>query len=156
MSLSNWKTRSLLLAPLLALAAAPAQMGCAADSQVSSGEDDITEVDHSAVKRQSIGNCWIYATSSWLEALHKAATNEELNTSESWLTYWDWFEKITETEMHLFNLERTVRFDKLGVNKTLLQLETSWDKRRLLAVTISASASTRRTPATSAAKAASR
>lgn len=46
----------------------------------------------------------------------------------------DWFEKITETEMHLFALERTVRFDKLGVNKTLLQLEASWDRRRLLAV----------------------
>jgi hypothetical protein len=46
----------------------------------------------------------------------------------------DWFEKVTETEMHLFALERTVRFDKLGVNKVLLQLETSWDKKRLLGV----------------------
>lgn len=46
----------------------------------------------------------------------------------------DWFEKVTETEMHLFALERTVRFDKLGVNKALLQLEASWDKKRLLAV----------------------
>lgn len=46
----------------------------------------------------------------------------------------DWFEKITETEMHLFALERTVRFDKLGVNKALLQLEASWDKKRLLGV----------------------
>jgi hypothetical protein len=46
----------------------------------------------------------------------------------------DWFEKITETEMHLFALERTVRFDKLGVNKALLQLETSWDKKRLVGV----------------------
>lgn len=45
----------------------------------------------------------------------------------------EWFEKITETELHLFALERTVRFDKLGVNKTLLQLESSWDKKRLLA-----------------------
>lgn len=46
----------------------------------------------------------------------------------------DWFEKVTETEMHLFALERTVRFDKLGVNRALLQLEVSWDKKRLLAV----------------------
>jgi hypothetical protein len=46
----------------------------------------------------------------------------------------DWFEKITETEMLFFALERTVRFDKLGVNKALLQLEASWDKKRLLGV----------------------
>ncbi len=46
----------------------------------------------------------------------------------------DWFEKLTETQMHLIALERTVRFDKLGVNKTLLQLESSWDRRRLVAV----------------------
>ncbi len=46
----------------------------------------------------------------------------------------DWFEKITETEMHLFALERTVRFDKLGVNKALLHLESSWDKKRLVSV----------------------
>ncbi len=45
----------------------------------------------------------------------------------------DWFERITESEQHLFALERTARFDKLGVNKALLQLETSWDKKRLVA-----------------------
>jgi hypothetical protein len=49
-------------------------------------------------------------------------------------TLQDWFEKVTETEMHLFALERTVRFDKLGVNKTLLQLESAWDRKRLLGI----------------------
>ena len=45
----------------------------------------------------------------------------------------DWFEKITESELNLINLEKTARFDKLGVNSALLQLEVAWDKKRLVA-----------------------
>lgn len=45
----------------------------------------------------------------------------------------DWFERMTESTMHRINLERTARFDKLGVNKVLLQLESSWDRKRLVA-----------------------
>ena len=45
----------------------------------------------------------------------------------------DWFEKISETEQHLSALERAARFDRLGVNKALLQLEASWDRRRIVA-----------------------
>ena len=33
-----------------------------------------------------------------------------------------------------FNLERTVRFDRLGVNKTLLQIEAAYDRKRLVAL----------------------
>jgi hypothetical protein len=46
----------------------------------------------------------------------------------------EWFEKITQTEQHYFALERTVKFDKLGVHKALLQLEASWDRKRLVAL----------------------
>jgi hypothetical protein len=96
------KTRWLSLASLLTLACGGA-VGCSADQaeddvttgdETGSSTDDITQVNHSKVKRQSIGNCWLYATTSWLEALNKAATNQELNTSESWLTYWHWYEQI--------------------------------------------------------------
>jgi len=45
----------------------------------------------------------------------------------------DWFERITETELHLIALERTARFDKLGVYQTLLQLEAAWDRKRIVA-----------------------
>lgn len=94
-------TRWLSLASMLALAAS-ASAGCAADQEdgivsddgVASSTDDITQVDQTEVKRQSIGNCWLYATTSWLEALNKGATEEGKNTSESWLTYWHWFEQI--------------------------------------------------------------
>jgi len=93
------KTRWLSLASLIAVGA----VGCSAEqgdasTEDGSGEgvatDDITQVNHSKVKRQSIGNCWLYATISWVEALNKAATNQEKNTSESYLTYWHWYEQI--------------------------------------------------------------
>jgi len=65
-----------------------------------SSKDDITQVNQSKVKRQSIGNCWLYATVSWAEALNKAATNQEANISESWLTYWHWFDQIANGEVN--------------------------------------------------------
>ena len=45
----------------------------------------------------------------------------------------DWFERISETERHLLELERVVKYDKLGVNDAILQLEISLDKKRLVA-----------------------
>jgi hypothetical protein len=77
--------------------------GCAveADQAEDEGEyaastDAITDINHSKVKRQSIGNCWIYATASWAESLAKSGStsNTELNMSESYWTYWHWFEQI--------------------------------------------------------------
>jgi hypothetical protein len=44
----------------------------------------------------------------------------------------DRFERITETEQHYANLDRTVHFDKLGVNDVLLQLQITWDRNRLV------------------------
>lgn len=45
----------------------------------------------------------------------------------------DRFERITETEQHFANLDRTAHFEKLGVNEVLLQLEITWDRNRLVA-----------------------
>ncbi len=45
----------------------------------------------------------------------------------------DWFERVTETEQHFINLDRTVHYDKLGVNDVLLQLQVSWDHKRVVA-----------------------
>ncbi len=94
-------TRGLTIASMLALAgvatgacSSEVPSDASSDDGAGSSTDDITSVNQSAVKRQSIGNCWLYATTSWLEALNKAATNEELNTSESWLTYWHWYEQL--------------------------------------------------------------
>ena len=46
---------------------------------------------------------------------------------------WDWFERIAESEWHFINLQRAVRFDKLGVDRALLLLEASKDRKRLVA-----------------------
>jgi hypothetical protein len=56
--------------------------------------DAITQVNHSKVERQSIGNCWIYATASWYEALNKMATGQEMNSSQSYITFWHWFDQV--------------------------------------------------------------
>ncbi len=45
----------------------------------------------------------------------------------------DRFERITETEQHFANLDRTVHFEKLGVNDVLLQMQISMEKNRLVA-----------------------
>ncbi len=64
--------------------------------------DPVTDLTHTAVKRQSIGNCWIYATVGWIESQRAKytrttanPTGEQLNISESWITYWHWYKHLT-------------------------------------------------------------
>lgn len=45
----------------------------------------------------------------------------------------DWFERISETEQHYLDLERTAKYDKIGVNDVLLQLQITWERKRLVA-----------------------
>jgi len=45
---------------------------------------------------------------------------------------WDWFERITESALLLQRLERAARYDRLGVNQALLELEIAWDRKRLV------------------------
>lgn len=45
----------------------------------------------------------------------------------------DWFERITETEQHVINLERSAKYDRLGVNKALLLIQISLERKRLIA-----------------------
>lgn len=45
----------------------------------------------------------------------------------------DWFERIAESERGYIELERTVKYDKLGVQNALLQLQTTRDQKRLIA-----------------------
>ena len=75
------------------LALATQATGCATDP--SSQTDDITDVANSKVKRQSIGNCWVYASIGWAESLRLGYSGEELNLSESYVTYWHWLEEIS-------------------------------------------------------------
>lgn len=45
----------------------------------------------------------------------------------------DWFEMVIETEQSYYMLERTVKFDKLGINQALLQLQMTYERKRLVA-----------------------
>jgi hypothetical protein len=44
----------------------------------------------------------------------------------------DWFERISETGQSYWTLERAVKYDKLGVNKALLQFTIAIDRKRLV------------------------
>jgi hypothetical protein len=45
----------------------------------------------------------------------------------------DWFERIAETERSYLELERSVRFDKLGAQQAILRIEIIRDQKRLVA-----------------------
>ena len=44
-----------------------------------------------------------------------------------------WFVKLAETHQHLRELERTYRFDRLGVNQALVNLEQAFERERVAA-----------------------
>lgn len=80
-----------------ALAAAALVLPAAACTDAAAPEEqagELTDVPQSVVKRQSIGNCWVYATVGWAESLRLAHSGEQLNLSESWISYWHWFEQV--------------------------------------------------------------
>lgn len=45
----------------------------------------------------------------------------------------DWFERIAESERDYIELERTVKYDKLGVQNALLQMQGTINQNRLIA-----------------------
>jgi hypothetical protein len=93
---------------------------------ITASTDPITDIPQTWVRRQTIGNCWLYATATWAESLNKATlpadapmpdgavtgvvipadagdagyTGPEpwrpagLNISESYWTYWHWFDQL--------------------------------------------------------------
>jgi len=70
--------------------------GVACDGGPSSQSDDVVNVPNSDIERQSIGNCWLYATASWVEAIHLIRTGEQFDASQSYWTYWHWYGQIVE------------------------------------------------------------
>jgi hypothetical protein len=48
----------------------------------------------------------------------------------------DLFEKISESGQLYFNLERAAKYDKLGVNKAVLQIEAAFVRKRLAGATV--------------------
>jgi hypothetical protein len=48
-------------------------------------------------------------------------------------TLLDWFERMAESATLYIELERSVKFDRLGVNQSILKVEAAWDRKRLIA-----------------------
>ena len=45
----------------------------------------------------------------------------------------DWFLRVGHTEWHRINIERAMQFDRLGVNKAILQFHAAFDRGRIVA-----------------------
>lgn len=81
--------------PFVALAALALGACTASPSQdTAQSADEIVDVPQSSIKNQTISNCWLYATLGWAESLHVATGEPALDVSESYLSYWNWFDKL--------------------------------------------------------------
>lgn len=91
------KLRRVSLVALIALGTSLG-LGCADPTNdvpsSATGDDEIVNVPQTDVERQAIGNCWLYAHASWVESMHKTATGEDFDVSQSYWTYWHWFDQI--------------------------------------------------------------
>lgn len=83
-----------ILSKLFYLVCALLVASCSQNDRLPTSKESIVNVDHTPVERQSIGNCWLYAHASWAESLHKTATGEDFDVSQSYWTYMDWFNKL--------------------------------------------------------------
>ena len=73
-----------------------------------------TNVPHSSVKRQSIGNCWTYAVVAFIEAqeMRSGSVGEFSNYSESYMTYRHLEEALTEGLMDGEGVQTGGGFDR--------------------------------------------
>jgi len=62
----------------------------------------------------------------------KAEVKFNYTTDASAQALADWFERISETAQRRIDLERAIKYDKLGVVQSLLELEIALDKKRLV------------------------
>lgn len=61
------------------------------------------------------------------EATYNHTTNDDARALQ------DWFERITECQRILAELQRTLRFDRLGVNDAVLRLDAVVQQKRIVA-----------------------
>jgi len=64
----------------------------------------VTSVQHTPVKQQSIGNCWLYAHATWMESKLKHTTGDVYDVSETYWTYWDFYHKLLNNENEIDEL----------------------------------------------------
>ncbi|MCX6621264.1 MAG: hypothetical protein NTY38_09315 [Acidobacteria bacterium] len=72
-------------------------------------------------------------TFRWENGAEKSEVKFNYTQDEDARILLDWFERISETELRFIDLERAIRFDKLGVNKSLIELQVVFERKRLMA-----------------------
>lgn len=90
------RLRSIALASVVALSSL-AFSGCSSESTPDDQSQDIGDNKNSGVERQAIGNCWLYATASWVEGMRIWKVGETEPTpdlSQSYWTFFHWFDEI--------------------------------------------------------------
>jgi hypothetical protein len=71
-------------------------------------------------------------TFRWEDGAAGSETKFNYSIDENAKTLQDWFERITESEILLAKLTRTVRHDKLGVVDAVNAIQASWERKRLV------------------------
>jgi len=72
-------------------------------------------------------------TFRWIDGAKKSEQKFNYTTNPDAQALLVWFERITDTERSYFDLERTAKFDRLGVNQSLLMIQALIEKKRLVA-----------------------
>jgi len=70
-------------------------------------------------------------TFRWEDGDRKSEQKFNYSLDENAKTLLDWFERISESERLLVEFRRAVRHDKLGVNDALVNIQSTWDHKRL-------------------------
>ena len=58
----------------------------AGDAQVAASTDPITDITQTWVRRQTVGNCWLYAVATWAESLNKSTLAPDAPMPEGAIT----------------------------------------------------------------------
>ncbi len=71
-------------------------------------------------------------TFRWEDGAGKSEVKFNYSQDPSAQALQDWFERMTESAQREIELERAVKYDKLGVVNALLQLQIAMDKKRIV------------------------
>jgi hypothetical protein len=101
-----------------------AAIGCTASTEApqATTEDPLVDIPVSSIRDQKeTGNCWLYATTSWVEGIELAALHEKAHAttvtappplSIAYFDYWDWFSTITHGGIRS-GIAKTIRENEL-------------------------------------------
>lgn len=71
-------------------------------------------------------------TFRWQEGSEKSEVKFNYSQDQAAQALQDWFERMAESAQRGIELERAVKYDRLGVVNALLQLQVSMDKKRVV------------------------